>query len=71
MEPVRVKSKIEYWGKRAGGVVNARGEMIVKLPQWGVGATGAGPTGYKLKPARVHARAMAEMAAQYRNRSRV
>lgn len=70
MEPVRVKSKIEYWGKRAGGFTNARGEMIVKTSHWGVGATGAGPTGYKLKPARVHSRAMALMAAQYRNRTK-
>jgi len=36
----------------------------------GPGKSGSGPSGWKLKPAKVLARAMAEMAANYRTRKK-
>jgi hypothetical protein len=44
-------------------------QQIIKIKRGGTGQmSGSGPSGKKLKPARVHARAMAEMAAKYRGR---
>ena len=42
--------------------------LSIYRTQYGVGKEGAGPTGYKLKPARKLARALAEAASHYRTK---
>lgn len=39
-----------------------------KRKKWGNGKQGSGPTGYKLRPARLLAKAMAEQANKYKSR---
>lgn len=46
------------------------GPRVIKLKKWGNGRENQGPSGYKLKPARVLARALAEMARAHRARKR-
>lgn len=39
--------------------------QVIWIKRGGVGKSGSGPTGYKTRPARVLARAMAELARRY------
>lgn len=52
------------------GVVGTKSQTIFQTQFGGNSGTGMGPTGYKCKPARMLARALAAMARQYSNRAK-
>lgn len=67
-----------YWTRRYGSVQTwprrgaISGELVpqIKLKKYGNGHKHDGPAGYKTRPARLLARAMAEVASKYRERGK-